>query len=135
MRHNRAWSKFVTAGAPETTVIRANKYGAQVTTVDGIRFDSKKEARRYADLRLLLDTGAISCLELQPKYAITVLELVGDDPQLVDCGAYHADFRYVDEATGELVVEDVKTPVTRTTAYRLRKRLIEAIHGITIREV
>ena len=128
-----AWSRRLATGE-STTVIRANKYGAQVTTVDGVRFDSKREAARYLELKVLLRGGAISALELQPKYPIQVVELT-DRASLVDCGAYHADFRYVDEVTGELVVEDVKTPVTSTTAYRLRKRLIEAIHGITIREV
>jgi hypothetical protein len=46
---------------------------------------------------------------------------------------YTADFRYVD-ASGAVVVEDVKSGPTKTTAYRLRKRLVETIYGITITE-
>jgi len=50
-------------------------------------------------------------------------------------GVYTADFRYTDRATGEIVIEDTKSGPTKTTAYQLRKRIAEAIHGIVIREV
>lgn len=127
-----AWTR---AFAGDTDVIRANKYHARICTVDGIRFDSRKEARRYQDLQLLRTAGAISSIELQPEFPIIVREQWRDDGEWIPCGRYRADFRYVDLATGEVVIEDAKSDATKTTAYRLRKRLVEAIYGITIREV
>ena len=114
-----------------------SKYGARRTTVDGIVFDSTKESRRYGELKILQVAGKIADLELQPIFAIVVQEAWRVGPPLPGrvVGHYTADFRYIDNDTGEVVIEDVKSPGTRTTDYRLRKRLIEAIHGITIREV
>jgi hypothetical protein len=126
-----AWTKALGDDEP----IRANKYHAQVCTVDGIRFDSRKEARRYERLKILAVAGEIYDLELQPEFAITVLELWRPEGQMIHCGRFRADFRYVETQTGEVVIEDTKSPPTRNTAYRLRKRLVEAIHGVTIREV
>lgn len=140
-----AWTCALTTGIEP---IRANKFHARKCTVEGIRFDSTHEARRYSELRLLERGGQIRDLSVQPEYPIIVvpvrLRLCLDqqwrfkpDPEQVpiQVGRYRADFRYVDLGTGQLVIEDAKRPATRTTAYRLRKRLVEAIHGITIREV
>lgn len=133
-----AWSRYVAAvtGDQAVPVIRANKYGAKKTTVDGLRFDSLKEARRYAELRLLEMAGKIRELETQPRFPITVVELWRPGRRsLVHCGKFTADFRYVDVESGAVVIEDTKSRPTKTTAYRLRKRLVEAIHGITVTEV
>jgi len=111
-----------------------SKYGAKPMVVDGIRFDSTKEARRYSELRLLEKAGQIRDLELQPRFPIDVREL-RDIAKWINCGYYTADFRYVETATGQVVIEDVKSGPTKTAAYRLRKRLVEAIHGVTISEV
>jgi len=128
-----AWAKHVgQAGAR-----RPHKYHARATTVDGIRFDSRKEANRYRDLTILAALGQIQQLEMHPQFSIAVVELFRGlelGPSVVACGVYTADFRYVTTA-GEVIVEDVKSGPTRTEAYRLRKRLVEAIHGITIREI
>ena len=122
-----------------------SKYGAKPMVVGGIRFDSTKEARRYSELRLLEKAGQITDLETQPKFPIDVVRLWQDGrwtwatsqppPDLIQCGVFTADFRYVETATGQVVIEDVKSGPTKTTAYRLRKRLVEAIHGVTISEV
>ena len=129
-----AWTRAY-GGDDQVAPLRANKYHAQCRTVDGIRFDSKHEARRYEYLKLLAVAGEISALEIQPEFVITVVELWRDDGRRVDCGRYRADFRYIDMQTGEVVVEDTKSGPTKTTAYRLRKRLVQAIYGVTIREV
>ena len=126
---------FLTPEEFDAPPIRANKYHAQTCTVDGIRFDSRKEARRYEHLRMIAAAGEISALEIQPEFLITVRELWRDDGALVVCGRYRADFRYVETRSGEVVIEDTKSGPTKTTAYRLRKRLVEAIYGVTIREV
>jgi hypothetical protein len=106
-------------------VERENKYGAVKTTVDGYRFDSKAEAARYGDLKLMQMAGEISGLEIHPRY-----KLVVNDVYIAE---YIADFRYQEE--GRLVVEDVKSKPTMTRDYLLKKRLMKALHGITIVEI
>lgn len=110
---------------------RVSKYHAQRTELDGFRFDSKREARRYQELKLRLAAGEISMLIVHPRFQLNVIARGA----LHEIGVYTADFSYRDHAPNSLVVEDVKSAPTKTTAYRLRKRLVEAIHGITIREV
>lgn len=114
-----------------------NKYHAIAVHVDGVRFASKKEAARYLELRLLEKTGLIADLELQPVFPLHVMEIWRSGAPLVifTAGKYTADFRYCDLSTGEIVVEDVKSEATRTTAYRLRKTIAEHVHGMFVREV
>ena len=101
-----------------------NKYKAIKTVVDDIKFDSKKEAKRYLQLKLLLRAGKITNLELQPKFDLMVN---GNK-----CGFYKADFRYIDEEKNEAIVEDVKG--MKTPVYNLKKKLIKAIYDIDIFE-
>ena len=101
---------------------KKNKYGAKATVVDGIRFHSAKEARRYGELILMERAGLISGLELQPQYDLRV-------NGLLIC-RYRADFRY--EEKGYLIVEDVKG--LRTELYKLKCKMMKAIHNIDIRE-
>jgi hypothetical protein len=130
MSDRAAWTHAI---APGIEPVRANKYHARKCTVDGIRFDSTREAKRYQELRLLQQAGEIRGLFLQPEFKIWVENRWTSEH--VPIGRYRADFWYVDAATDAVVIEDAKSPATRTTAYRLRKRLVEAIHGITITEV
>ncbi len=91
---------------------RGHKYRAVRTEVDGRKFSSKLEARRYSQLKLLEDAGHIFDLKLQPRFPLVVSG--------VTCGTYVADFSYRDrmvwKGTGEpvgrlLVVEDAKGKV------------------------
>ena len=100
-----------------------SKYHAQPTIVDGIRFDSKAEARRYGELLLLQRAGHIHELELQPPFELHVNGIM--------IGRYVADFRYLDEA-GKYVVEDVKG--VKTPMYRWKQKHMKAQYGIEIRE-
>lgn len=93
-------------------------------------FDSKPEARRAAELRLLEREGTIRNLELRKPHLSYLLIVNG-----YTVGRYTADARYVVCASGETIVEDVKSKATKTEAYGLRKRLMLACHGIAIREV
>lgn len=103
--------------------------------VHGFRFASKKEAARYGELLLLGLAGEIRNLELQPRFPIV--------SNGVKVAEYVADFRYEEVAhTYQFfmrierwldVVEDVKG--VKTPTYRLKKKLVEAQHGIVIREV
>jgi len=102
-----------------------NKYGARKTVVDGIKFDSKREAGRYSYLKALERTGHITNLILKVKYPLIV--------NGVKIGRYTSDFEY--EEGGAHIVEDVKSPATKKARdYRLRKLLMLALHGIEIRE-
>lgn len=106
----------------------ANKFGARKTVVDGMRFDSMAEARRYRELRMMEKAHLIDGLEMQPPFPITV------NGRYI-C-LYKADFRYRDRETGEWVVEDVKSEATRRiSTYRIKTKLVEAVHGVKVREV
>lgn len=100
------------------------KYRSIPTTVDGIRFPSIKEARRYQELKLLERAGEVCSLQLQPAYRI---EVNGE----TIC-KYVADFRYWDEKKQQMVVEDVKG--YRTREFVLKKKLMRAVHGIDVLE-
>ena len=87
-------------------------------TVDGTVFDSKAEARRYTELKLLEKVGSIYDLELQPEYElIPPFEYHGKKERGIK---YRADFRYVHR--GAVVVEDVKGH--RTEVYKIKRRLL-----------
>lgn len=99
---------------------KSNKYGAKKITVDGIKFDSKAEARRYGQLKMLVMAGEISNLKLQPAY-----ELLCPTPQgaTAKVAKYTADFKYTCNKTGNRIVEDVKGKDTRESK-RARKHLL-----------
>jgi hypothetical protein len=100
------------------------KYRNIKTTIDNIVFDSKREAARYADLKILQQIGEISALAMQPQYDLWV-----NNRRIC---RYKADFSYFDKA-GKLIVEDAKG--MRTPVYRLKKKLMAACLGIEIQEV
>ena len=103
-----------------------SKYRNKKTEVDGIVFDSKAEANRYQELKLLERAGVITHLQLQPEYKCII------DSKLV-C-KYRADFRYIDHERQCTVVEDVKG--YKTDVYRLKKKLVEALYpGTVIEEI
>jgi hypothetical protein len=110
------------------TKVKKSKYGNKKTVVDGIKFDSAKEAKRYGELKMLLKAGHIGLLQLQVVYRLEV------DGKLI-C-KYVADFEYIQVNTGETVVEDVKSAATRKLpVYRLKKKLMKELLGIEIKEV
>ena len=99
----------------------------------------QKEAARFLELRLLEKTGAIADLERQPVFPLYVMEVWRSQVpiRITTVGKFTADFRYTNltiGAIGEIVVEDTKSDPTKTEAYRLRKRLAEVIHGMTVTE-
>lgn len=102
------------------------KYGNTKVEIDGMPFDSKREAARWRELRLLERAGEISDLRRQVRYEL-VPKLPGERP--VD---YIADFVYRDK-DGNEVVEDVKG--VRTPVYVIKRKLMLWRHGIRIREV
>ena len=88
-------------------------------------FASKKEEKRWGELLLLEMRGSIRDLEKQVTFRLEV------NGQLI-C-KYIADFVFVEN--GVRVVEDVKSPITRKNpTYRIKNKMMKAIHNITIRE-
>lgn len=104
---------------------KRNKFNARKTTVDGITFDSAKEAKRWTELKMLQAAGQIEHLHRQVPYSILV-----NGEKIC---SYVADFYYVERESGDRVVEDCKG--FRTREYLLKKKLMQAVHSITIREV
>jgi hypothetical protein len=100
-----------------------SKYGNQKTVVDGIKFASKKEAKRYETLKVLASTLAIYELRLQVRFSLAVNGL-----HICD---YIADFSYKDSA-GKQYVEDCKG--YKTDVYKLKRQLMKACFGIEVRE-
>lgn len=116
---------------PRGAQVTRSKYGATPTTVDGIRFDSVKEAARYKELKLRQLAGEIYRIELQPRFELRVRN--PDSPVgSVTIGAYRGDFSYYIKATHTRVVEDVKG--FKTPLYRWKKKHVEAQYGIQILE-
>ena len=107
---------------------RRSKFNAIPTTVDGIKFPSKREAKRWGELRLLEKAGKITGLRRQVPFNLVVcLEGPGTRTTI---GKYIADFVYFEDR--KPVVEDCKG--FRTALYRRSKKHMEAQYGIQIRE-
>jgi hypothetical protein len=104
------------------------KYGNTRATNGHGTFDSKREAEVYLELAMRQAAGEIRDLVLHPVYALHGV-------RGVKIGKMTPDFSYWDLVADKLVVVDVKSKPTRTTAYRLRKRLFEAEYQITLTEM
>ena len=98
-----------------------NKYHAKKTEVDGIRFDSLKEASRYHELKLLQRAGIIYDLKLQPEFEL--IPAFRKNGKTYRRTVYRADFSYFDKVNDTKVIEDVKG--VRTAVYKLKKKLFE----------
>lgn len=97
-------------------------------TVDGIVFDSKKEATRYSGLRLLERAGVISNIETQKPFKVSI-----EDRHFC---TFTVDFAYIEVDSGAVVYEEVKSTGTKKdAAYRLRRKAAELFHGIKITEI
>lgn len=124
------------------------KYHNKKIIVDGLCFDSKKEAKRYSELKLLEQAGVISDLKMQVKY-ILIPEQREDSKEVYKKGpnkgklkkgnllerecSYLADFTYIDGESQQLVVEDTKG--MRTHDYIIKRKLMLKVYGIRIQEI
>lgn len=120
------------------------KYRNKKTTIYGIVFDSKKEAARYGELRLLQFAGKISDLEIQKEFELIPAQYetfprYGKNGQRLKDGKrciekpvkYKADFVY--KENGSVIVEDTKG--VKTKDYIIKRKLMLYIHNIRINEV
>lgn len=100
-----------------------HKYGAKKTTVDGIKFDSKAESKRYEELKLLEKAGKIKDIVLQPKFTLQPSFTKGD--KKYQAIKYKADFAYYDIEECKQVIEDVKG--YKTKEYLIKKKMFEYV--------
>lgn len=111
----------------------AMKYGNTKTTANGEKYASKREARRHAELLLLLRVGKIAGLTREVPFVLAPAVKIDGEKRARPAVKYRADFVYSDVETGRIVVEDAKG--VSTTVYRLKKHLMKTVLGIDVREV
>lgn len=124
-----------------------NKYGSKKVEIDGIVFDSKREAKRWTELKLLERTGHISELRRQVEYVLipeqrewtNEIYQKGRNKGCFKKGkllerkcSYFADFVYLD-SVGRISVEDTKG--MRTKDYIIKRKLMLHVFGIKIKEI
>jgi len=106
--------------------IKPSKYGNKKVQVDGYTFDSKKEAQRYGELKLLFKRGIIEQLTLQPEYLLQdSFKLNGKTHRAIK---YISDFRYIQD--GVTIVEDTKGYLTEV--YKIKRKLFLYKYGETL---
>lgn len=102
---------------------KPSKYGNKKTVLNGVTYDSKKEAQKAVELENMEKLGAISGLQRQVRF-----EICPKVPNLKGSRAryYVADFVFVDRYTGQKVIMDVKSPITKKNpVYTLKKQLVQ----------
>ena len=114
-----------------------NKYGSRKVEVNGIVFDSKREAARYQELLLLEKAGEIKDIRRQVKYVLPESTTRKGRGRCVEreC-AYIADFVYktiLPDGDTLTIVEDTKG--FRTKDYIIKRKLMLSVYGIRIREI
>lgn len=124
--------------------MKKQKYGNKKVIVEGEVFDSKREYDRWVYLKQLQDAHMISELERQVRFLLIPAQYEPDTVGVRgavykgkcierEC-VYIADFAYRDEY-GRYVVEDVKSKITKTPAYKIKRKLMYKEFGIRVREV
>ena len=108
---------------------KSNKYHAKKSG----GYASRKEHRRACELRFMQQKGIISDLKEQVRFELIPSQR-GEDGKVVERSCtYIADFVYKD-ANGNTIVEDVKSPATKTPEYKIKRKLMLWVHGIRIKE-
>ena len=104
----------------------------KVATSEGV-FDSKKEFRRWEDLKLLAAAGEISDLKRQVRFEVIPSQYDPKTKKVIERNCcYFADFTYLQD--GELIVEDVKGDPKRKPDYIIKRKLMLLVHGISVKE-
>lgn len=111
-----------------------SKYAAEKVERDGEKFDSKKEGRRWVELKMLETTGAITDLQRQVAFELAPAVRLAGEARMKPAIRYISDFTY--KENGVLVIEDCKSdPTRRLPAYRMKKHLMATVLGLQIKEV
>lgn len=107
---------------------KKSKYNNNKKEVDGIVFDSEREAARYGVLKLRRKAGEIGLLQLQVPYELNA----GGTHSM----KYVADFVYIETKTGKTIVEDVKSEFTATLPlFKKKKKLMKKLFKIEVIEI
>lgn len=121
--------------ADKPKAAKRNKFNAQKIELDGMTFDSKKEHKRYIELKAMQQRGEIFGLEHHTKFELAPKTKLEGEKRAKPALRYLADFTYY-ISTGEYIVEDVKSAATRKLAsYRNKKHLMKTVFNIDVREV
>lgn len=121
--------------------MQKRKFSNKTALIDGIKFQSRKEANRYCELKLLERSGKIKNLELQKTFELiptqrepetmTKTGKVRQGKVIEQSVKYVADFVYTEN--GKTVVEDTKG--FRTKDYIIKRKLMLYVYGIKIKEI
>lgn len=116
---------------------KPSKYRARKMEIDGIKFDSKREGARFMELRSLERAGAISDLRRQVKFELIPNQRGADGKVIERAVSYYADYTYIVNITGELVVEDAKgyRDGAAYALFTIKRKLMLYVNGIRITEV
>lgn len=110
-----------------------NKYRNKKVICDGFKFDSKREAKRWIELKLLERANKITELERQKRFELQP-SYTNSNNEHIRAITYIADYYYFDKKRGKYVVEDVKG--VRTEAYKLKKKIFEYVYpDLVIEEI
>ncbi|WP_151708225.1 DUF1064 domain-containing protein [Acinetobacter junii] len=121
--------------ADKPKAAKRNKFNAQKVEMDGMTFDSKKEHKRYIELKAMQQRGEIFGLEHHTKFELAPKTKLEGEKRAKPALRYFADFTYYN-TQGEYIVEDVKSAATRKLAsYRNKKHLMKTVFNIDVREV
>ena len=134
-----AWNNYYRMGRGAE-----GKYHNHKIERDGEKYDSTKEYRRWCELKIMERAGMIHGLTRQKKFVLIPAQRKPDTVgkrggkhkgKLIEREvAYYADYSYYDK-DGNEVVEDVKSPATRTKDYIVKRKMMLYVHGIRIREI
>jgi hypothetical protein len=117
---------------------KPGKYRNVKTEENGIKFDSKKEAKRYLELMARREAGEIDDLRLQVNFTLQEA-FTKPDGERVRAIVYKADFAYKKrDGNGGYtlyIVEDVKSKATKTRTYEIKKKLMREKFRIEVQEV
>lgn len=113
--------------------MKPSKYKNKKVKIDGHTFDSKKEASRYLELKAMEEAGDIKGLQLQVPYLLQPKFINAKTGKTVRAIYYKADFTYLKD--GELIIEDVKSPITRDNPLYIMKKKMMMYNGWYITEV
>jgi hypothetical protein len=128
-----AAAKAPTPAPPNPAPAKRSKYAAEKVDQGGLKFDSKKEARRWDELERMAAAGRITDLKRQQSFVLAPAVRLHGEPRKKPAIRYFSDFSYV--MNGQLVVEDTKSrPTRKLAAYRMKKHLMATVHGIHIKE-
>jgi hypothetical protein len=107
--------------------VRKSKYGSKKTEIDGIKFASKKEARRYEELKIMVEAKKIEDLQMQKAFVLQERFEEKRSKKVIRPITYISDFFYYDKEKGWYVVEDVKG--MKTEVYNIKKKLFRKKYG------